>query len=146
MRILSLPAFIRDVIGDLVNLDARIWRSLGTLAFKPGQLTRLYIEGQRARYTPPFRMYVVMSLAFFLAFSLLRFETAPPVGAAAAASTDASVDAASDTAIDNAGVTREPDDAAAAEAVAPDAAIEEEGLFNVTLTTTEVGNAGSMRA
>ena len=66
VRILSLPAFIVDVASDLCDFDARIWRSLRTLAFRPGRLTRLYLEGQRAKYTPPFRMYVITSLAFFV--------------------------------------------------------------------------------
>jgi hypothetical protein len=82
VRILSLPAFMREVAGDLLNVDSRIWRSLRTLAFRPGRLTRLYLEGQRARYTPPFRMYIVTSLAFFVVFSLVRALTsAEPDGA-----------------------------------------------------------------
>ncbi len=72
VRILSLPAFIGDVVADLHNVDSRIWRTLTTLVFKPGRLTRLYIEGQRAKYTPPFRLYVVTSVTFFLVFSLSR--------------------------------------------------------------------------
>jgi hypothetical protein len=87
VRILSLPAFIRDGVGDLSNYDARLWRSLRTLAFKPGRLTRLYLEGQRTKYTPPFRMYIITSLAFFVLFSLVRSLTAPetPEGADQAA-------------------------------------------------------------
>ena len=87
VRIVSLPAFLRDVLGDLLDVDARIWRSLGTLAFKPGRLTTLYLEGQRAKYTPPFRMYVVTSVAFFVVFSLVRWLDPPeaPDGADGAA-------------------------------------------------------------
>ena len=83
VRILSLPGFLRDVFDDLCNADARIWRSLRMLAFKPGRLTRLYLDGQRAKFTPPFRMYVITSLAFFVVFSLVRWLTAPeaPAGA-----------------------------------------------------------------
>jgi hypothetical protein len=33
---------------------------------KPGRLTRDYLEGRRARYMPPFRMYLVTSLVFFV--------------------------------------------------------------------------------
>ena len=55
------------------------------LLLRPGQLTRDYLEGRRARYMPPFRMYLVLSVIFFvIAFfdpsddlSLL-FEAAPP--------------------------------------------------------------------
>jgi hypothetical protein len=33
---------------------------------RPGQLTRDYLRGRRARYMPPFRSYLVLSLIFFL--------------------------------------------------------------------------------
>jgi len=33
---------------------------------KPGRLTREFMEGRRARYLPPFRLYLVISLVFFL--------------------------------------------------------------------------------
>jgi hypothetical protein len=32
----------------------------------PGKLTRDYLEGRRARFMPPFRMYLVLSIVFFL--------------------------------------------------------------------------------
>jgi hypothetical protein len=71
VRIPSIGALLLDVLGDVFSFDSRIWHSLATLALKPGRLTSSYLEGQRARYTPPFRMYIVASLAFFLLFSLL---------------------------------------------------------------------------
>lgn len=119
VRILTLPAFIRDVLGELHNLDSRIWRSLGTLVFKPGRLTRRYLEGQRVKYTPPFRMYVVTSVVFFLVFSLVRSATEPPADAPTA---DAPTDALSDAAVEarvaaalaDAGVPAEPPVAAPA--------------------------------
>jgi hypothetical protein len=36
------------------------------LLVRPGQLTRDYLEGRRARYMPPFRMYLVLSVVFFV--------------------------------------------------------------------------------
>jgi hypothetical protein len=71
----AIPSFGRvlaDAFGDLYSLDSRLWRSLGLLVSKPGRLTRSYLEGHRARYTPPFRMYIAASLVFFLVFSLTR--------------------------------------------------------------------------
>jgi hypothetical protein len=90
VRILSLGRLLADALGDLLNYDARIWRSLRTLVFRPGHLTRAFIEGRRARYTPPFRMYVVATLAFFVVFSLVRAlspPAEPSVSGAVAAST-----------------------------------------------------------
>lgn len=84
----SLRHLLADAFGDLFNFDSRLWRSLLALAFKPGRLTRYYLAGQRESYTPPFRMYLVTSVVFFAAFSLLRPEPAPD------ASSLADVDAA----------------------------------------------------
>jgi len=72
VHIASLGALVGDALGDLYNLDSRLWRSLLTLASKPGRMTSRYLEGQRAKYSPPFRMYVVSSVAFFVIFSLFR--------------------------------------------------------------------------
>ena len=88
VRIPSLGALLVDVLGDVFSFDSRIWHSLATLALKPGRLTSAYLEGQRARYTPPFRMYLVASLAFFLLFSLLGWLASSP-GSAPGASGDA---------------------------------------------------------
>jgi hypothetical protein len=66
VRVLSLWGLTRDVIGDLFNADSRVWRTLWPLAFRPGLLTQEFLRGRRARYTPPFRMYLVLSLVFFV--------------------------------------------------------------------------------
>jgi len=70
VRVLSLWGLIRDVIGDLLNADSRVWRTLWPLAFRPGLLTQDFLRGRRARYTPPFRMYLVLSLVFFVLASV----------------------------------------------------------------------------
>lgn len=104
VRVPSLGHVVVDALGDLVNFDSRIWRSLGALAFKPGRLTRCYLEGQRVRYAPPFRMYVVTSVVFFLVVSFARF--APSTGPITAEQIDADVNARIDAALNDAGVPR----------------------------------------
>jgi hypothetical protein len=66
VRVLSLWGLIKDVIGDVLDADSRVWRTLWPLAFHPGLLTQEFLRGRRARYTPPFRMYLVLSLVFFV--------------------------------------------------------------------------------
>jgi hypothetical protein len=66
VRVLSLWGLLRDVFGDLTNFDSRLWRTLLPLAFRPGVLTQDFLRGKRASYTPPFRMYLILSVAFFL--------------------------------------------------------------------------------
>ncbi len=65
-RLISLFELTRDAFGDMFELDSRLWRTLIPLLIRPGQLTRDYLEGRRARYMPPFRMYLVLSLIFFI--------------------------------------------------------------------------------
>jgi hypothetical protein len=65
-RLISMWELTRDAFGDLFELDSRLWRTLIPLLARPGRLTRDYLEGRRARYMPPFRMYLVLSLVFFL--------------------------------------------------------------------------------
>jgi hypothetical protein len=65
-RLISLWELIRDAFGDLFELDSRLWQTLVPLMVRPGQLTHDYLQGRRARFMPPFRMYLVLSLLFFL--------------------------------------------------------------------------------
>jgi hypothetical protein len=70
VRVLSLGALLRDLFGDITNFDSRLWRTLVPLAFRPGTLTVEYLRGRRTHYSPPFRMYLILSLAFFLLTTL----------------------------------------------------------------------------
>lgn len=65
-RLISLWELISDAFGDLFEIDSRIWQTLIPLMARPGQLTREYLRGRRARYMPPFRSYFVLSLIFFV--------------------------------------------------------------------------------
>ncbi len=65
-RLISLWELIRDAFGDLFELDSRLWQTLIPLLVRPGKLTSDYLQGKRARFMPPFRMYLVLSLLFFL--------------------------------------------------------------------------------
>ena len=68
---LEIGAFVRDVVDDQLSVDAKIPRTLGPLFLKPGFLTAEFINGRAARYIPPFRLYLLTSLLFFLLLSFL---------------------------------------------------------------------------
>jgi hypothetical protein len=65
-RLISIWQLLREAFGDLLELDSRLWRTLLPLLIRPGQLTKDYLEGRRARYMPPFRTYLVLSVIFFI--------------------------------------------------------------------------------
>jgi hypothetical protein len=62
----SLLHFSRVATEDLTHADSRLWRTLAALLFRPGFLTAEFLAGRRARYLPPIRLYLVLSVAFFL--------------------------------------------------------------------------------
>ncbi len=70
-RLISLVELIKDAFGDMFELDSRLWRTLIPLVRRPGHLTEQYLQGRRARFMPPFRMYLVLSFLFFLLSQLL---------------------------------------------------------------------------
>ena len=55
-----------ETIADTFTLDGRLAKTLPVLLFRPGRLTKNYTEGKRARYVPPFRMFLLASLLFYL--------------------------------------------------------------------------------
>ncbi len=65
-RLISVWELVRDAVGDLFELDSRLWRTIIPLLIRPGRLTREYLRGRRVRFMPPFRTYLVLSLVFFL--------------------------------------------------------------------------------
>ena len=55
----------RDMMSDFFAFDARLWRTVVPLITRPGRLTVDYIEGRRARYVPPLRLYVFAGFLYF---------------------------------------------------------------------------------
>jgi len=65
------PRLCQDAWHILTHVDARLWRTLGLLLARPGELTVAFFGGRRARYLPPFRLYLVVSLLFFASAQLI---------------------------------------------------------------------------
>jgi len=64
-----VKSVIFDAFHETLDIDGRLLNTLKTLVFKPGLLTREFNLGRRASYTPPLRMYLVISIVFFLIVS-----------------------------------------------------------------------------
>ena len=65
----SLSFFLEEALEDLTHADSRLWRTLVPLLARPGYLTCEFLGGRRACYLPPVRLYLVLSLAFFVLMS-----------------------------------------------------------------------------
>jgi hypothetical protein len=66
----AIGTLFHDAWHIVTHVDSRFWRTIGMLLTKPGNLTREYFAERRARYLPPFRLYLVLSLIFFALASL----------------------------------------------------------------------------
>lgn len=83
---------VHEFLEGLTHSDSRLWRTLTTLWFRPGKLTSEFVAGRRATYLPPFRLYLIVSIVFFLIAStvhtqakLMSFDEAfKPAGAPSA--------------------------------------------------------------
>ena len=65
-HVLTLRELLRKVADGLLDFDSRLWRTLIPLAVSPGKLTNAYLFGRRMYYLPPFRLYLILSVLFFL--------------------------------------------------------------------------------
>jgi len=68
------PVLLRELLEDFMDFDSRFMRTLKPLLFRPGKLTRDYLDGRRFRYVPPLRLYIFSSLAFFFLAALITTD------------------------------------------------------------------------
>lgn len=61
-----LSALVGEVLRETLDVDGRAWRTFRTLIRHPGDLTSKYLAGRRRSYTPPLRLYLVISVTFFV--------------------------------------------------------------------------------
>jgi hypothetical protein len=59
----------------ITHADSRVWNTLLPLLIRPGFLSREFFAGRRARYLQPFRLYLILSVAFLLLARLLDHGT-----------------------------------------------------------------------
>jgi hypothetical protein len=97
----STRELIHEALEGVTHSDSRLWRTLYLLWFKPGKLAQEFVAGRRAAYLPPFRLYLVLSILFFLVASMsnphaniVRFDNETSAAAGVASPQDcAKVDA-----------------------------------------------------
>jgi hypothetical protein len=57
---------MNHAISDYFHFDHQFFHTLKPLLFKPGYLTNEYMAGRRAQYLHPVKMYIFISLVYFL--------------------------------------------------------------------------------
>jgi hypothetical protein len=82
----TLTAFWHDLVHGVFHFEGKIWRTLPLLAWRPGELTRAYIEGKRARFVSPIALFL---FCVFITFAVIGL-TSSTMHASAQARADAS--------------------------------------------------------
>jgi hypothetical protein len=67
----SVSAFWHDIAHSVLHFEGKIWRTLPLLAWRPGELTRRYVEGERARFVSPMALFLFTVFLMFAVFSTL---------------------------------------------------------------------------
>ncbi len=63
---LSVKHFLREAAVAITDLDSALIGSFRALLLRPGQLTAAYFRGERHRYLPPFRVFLLCNLLYFV--------------------------------------------------------------------------------
>lgn len=62
---ITLHEFLHDFVHETLHVDGRIFQSIRRLLLSPGFLTREYLQGRRAKWVSPIRLYLIFSVAYF---------------------------------------------------------------------------------
>ena len=85
----TLSAIWHDLAHGVLHFEGKIWNTLPLLAWRPGELTRRFIHGERARFVSPMALFLFSVFLMFALFSVIgaHLETpdnTPPTEAAQA--------------------------------------------------------------
>ncbi len=64
----TMGAIGHDILHGVFHFEGKIWSTLPMLAFRPGELTRSYIDGERVRFVSPMAMFL---FSVFLMFAVV---------------------------------------------------------------------------
>jgi hypothetical protein len=67
----TLAAFFHDLAHGVFHFEGKVWRTLPLLIWRPGRLTREYIDGRRASYVSPIALFLFVTFLGFALFGLI---------------------------------------------------------------------------
>ena len=98
----AVVGLVQDVFVETLAIDGKLARTLFLLLWRPATLARLYLDGKRVRFSPPFRLYLFASVFFF--FALFGFTEIGKVSAPSTAALTPEERAEVQKELDDAGV------------------------------------------
>ena len=71
----TIGAFLHDLLHGALHFEGRTWKTLPKLFFKPGELTRRYIDGERTRFVSPMALFLFSIFLMFAIFQMAGIST-----------------------------------------------------------------------
>ena len=71
----TLGAWWHDFLHSVLHLDGKFVRTMPMLALHPGELTRRYVTGERAKFISPLALFLFSVFLMFAVFSVLGSPT-----------------------------------------------------------------------
>lgn len=65
----SLRSLWHEILHSVFHFEGKFWRTLPELFWRPGQLTRRYIDGERVKFVSPMALFLFTVFVMFTAFS-----------------------------------------------------------------------------
>ncbi|MGJ8683512.1 MAG: DUF3667 domain-containing protein [Nonlabens sp.] len=70
---LALKDFFNEFFSNAFSYDSRLWKTIKSLLFKPGYVSKSYIEGQRQNFANPFRFFLSVCIIYFVLIQIENF-------------------------------------------------------------------------
>lgn len=74
---LSIGDFFGEFVLSVFTYDSRFRFTIKDLLFKPGTITRNYVEGKRLKYANPFRFFLSASIFYFILLAFISLFEEP---------------------------------------------------------------------
>ena len=73
----TIRSIISRGFGAITNFDSKFYKTVFYLFFKPGALTKRFVEGVRVPFMKPFQIFVIANIIFFFFLSELDIFRTP---------------------------------------------------------------------
>jgi hypothetical protein len=77
----TMREFLHDLVHGTLHVEGKTFRTVPLLFWRPGQLTRRYIDGERARFVSPMALFLFSVFLMFAVFQLAGLTPPSDLGA-----------------------------------------------------------------
>ncbi|QDX27619.1 DUF3667 domain-containing protein [Sphingomonas suaedae] len=79
----TIGAIWHEILHGVVHFEGKLWNTLPLLTFRPGELTRRYIFGERAHFVSPMAMFLFSVFTMFAAMQIMGVSPPTDLGSSA---------------------------------------------------------------